>query len=319
MAVAGNPEQDPSSPVASGAANAARGFAMGAVDVVPGVSGGTVALVLGIYSRLIDSMQEGAQALGRFIRLDFASGLEHLRRVQWLFIIPLVLGIITAVLVMAGPIEHALERYPVPMAGLFCGLVAGSVVVAVGLLPKVTMQAWTVMIASGVITFVVLGFGATSESEGISNPPLWAYPAAAMIAICAMILPGISGSFLLVMLGMYAPVLAAAADREWSILLLFALGAVVGLALFSRVLHWALHNHYTPVLAAMIGLMIGSLRILWPWPNGLGSTALGLPNEQLPATIGLAVLGFAVVVGFDAIAHRLEHRDATDEAADLRA
>jgi putative membrane protein len=326
VAVAGSP--DPITQTAStslttrvgaGAGNVARGFAMGAVDVVPGVSGGTIALVLGIYRRLIDSMQRGAVAISRFLRLDFAGGMGYLRQVEWAFLLPLVFGILASILIMAGPIEHALERFPVPMAGLFLGLVAGSVVVAVGLLPKVTGKAIAVMVGVGLGVFLLMGLSAGTESEGLSNPPLWAYPAAAMIAVCAMILPGVSGSFLLVMLGMYAPVLAAAADRDWPILFLFVLGAAVGLAVFARFLHWALQHHYTVVLSAMIGLMLGSVRVLWPWPAGLESTALGLPDGQILATVGLAVLGFSVVVGFDLVAHSLENRTRQEEVADLKA
>jgi len=317
VAVAGSPDQLSTAKVT--AANVGRGFAMGAVDVVPGVSGGTIALVLGIYTTLIESLQEGAKALGRFARLDFSGGIAHLRRVEWLFLVPLAVGIIAAVLIMAGPIEHALENHPVPLAGFFFGLVTGSIVVALGLLPQVTRQALAIMLTVGVVAFVLLGFSAGTKTEGFTDPPLWAFPAAAMIAVCAMILPGVSGSFLLVMLGMYAPVLAAAADRNWPLLLLFVAGAVVGLALFSRFLHWALQNYYTPVLAAMIGLMLGSARILWPWPGGLGSTDLQLPNEQIPVTVGLALLGFALVVGFDKVAHVLENRNRSNDAADLRA
>lgn len=292
---------------------------MGAVDIVPGVSGGTVALVLGIYRRLIDSMQQGAVALSRLVRLDVAGARTHLRAVEWGFIIPLVVGIISAILILAGPIESALERAPVPMAGLFLGLVTGSVVIAIGLLPSVTKREVAIIAGVGLLTFVGLGLGVGGKSEGITDPPLWAYPAAAAIAVCAMILPGVSGSFLLVMLGMYAPVLAAASDRDWPILLLFTMGAVVGLALFSRLLHWALQHYYAAVLAAMIGLMVGSARILWPWPGGLNSTELGAPSGEVGVTLLLALLGFALVMGFDLIAHRLEHRGASNEAADLRA
>lgn len=305
--------------IGSGVGNVARGFAMGAVDVVPGVSGGTIALVLGIYRRLIDSMQRGAVAIGRFIRLDFSGGMAQLRHVEWAFLIPLVIGILGAIFILAGPIEHALERFPIPMAGLFLGLVGGSVVVAIGLIPQVTGRAIAIMAGVGIAVFILMGFGAGSEAEGLTNPPLWAYPAAAMIAVCAMILPGVSGSFLLVMLGMYAPVLAAAADRDWPILLLFGAGAVVGLALFSRFLHWALQHHYTAVLSAMIGLMLGSVRVLWPWPGGLNSTALEFPSEQIPATLGLTALGFGLVVGFDLVARSLENRTRTEEVADLKA
>jgi putative membrane protein len=133
-----------------------------------------------------------------------------------------------------------------------------------------------------------------------------------------MILPGISGSFLLVILGMYGAVLTAVSDRDLASLAVFMLGAVIGLALFSQLLHWALTNHYDDMMAVLIGLMIGSLRVLWPWPDGLDSTALGAPDEAVPATVALALLGLVVVLAINSIAKRLEHRKAADEAAELR-
>lgn len=295
-----------------------RGFCMGAADLVPGVSGGTIALVFGMYRRLIAAVREGSIALGRFVKLDFAGGFRALRGVEWIFFIPLVAGILTAVLTLAGPIEHALETYPVQMAGLFMGLVLGSVIVALELLDGLTGRRLAVMAGVAVVVFIGLGLGGGKEAAGVTEPPLWAYPAAGAIAICAMILPGISGSFLLVMLGMYQPVLAAVADREWGIIVIFTLGCVIGLALFSQVLHWALHNHYNIVMAALIGLMIGSLRVLWPWPNGAASTDLALPSGDVPVTVALALVACALVVGINEVAKRLEHRSTADEVEDLR-
>lgn len=296
----------------------ARGFFMGAADLVPGVSGGTVALVFGIYRRLITAVRTGSTALGRFVRGDVRGGLATLRTVEWIFFLPLVLGIATALFTLAGVIEHALETYPIQMAGLFLGLVAGSVVVAWGLLTTRDTKRLVIMIVSAIVVFVGLGLGGGKEAAGVSDPPLWAYPISGAIAICAMILPGISGSFLLVMMGMYQPVLAAVSNRDWLIVLIFLLGCVVGLALFSQVLHWALHNHYDNVMAALIGLMLGSLRVLWPWPNGSESTALGLPDEFIGVTAALAVGAAALVIGFNSIATRLEHRTRADETADLQ-
>lgn len=295
-----------------------RGFAMGAADLVPGVSGGTIALVFGIYRRLIAAVRFGSIALGRFVKLDLRGGVASLRQVEWIFLLPLIGGILTAVLTLAGPIEHALETYPVQMAGLFLGLVLGSVVVALGLVDSFTGRRWAVLVGVAVMVFIGLGLGGGKEAAGVTEPPLWAYPAAGAIAICAMILPGISGSFLLVMMGMYQPVLAAVANRDWGIVAIFALGCVVGLALFSQVLHWALHHHYDLVMAALIGLMLGSLRVLWPWPGGAASTDLGAPTDFIAITVGLAVAACALVIGFNELAKRLEHRSTLDEAEDLR-
>ncbi len=127
-----------------------------------------------------------------------------------------------------------------------------------------------------------------------------------------MILPGISGSFLLVTMGMYGPVLSAVSDRDLAIIVVFGLGCVIGLALFSQVLHWALVEHEPTVMAGLIGLMIGSIRVLWPWPSGLDSTELGWIEGPVLVPIGLMVLGFVVVVAIDLISARIAGRDHVD-------
>jgi putative membrane protein len=297
-----------------------RGMAMGSADIVPGVSGGTVALVLAIYHRLVTAIRNGSSALGHFLKLDLRGGVALLRQVDWMFLIPLGLGILTAILLLAGAIEHQLEVHPVQMSGLFLGLVAGSTVVATGLLTRRDTREWGLILGTGAAFFVALGFTSGSAEDPVSGDvPLWAFFLSGAIAICAMILPGISGSFLLVVMGMYTPVLAAVNERDLITLGVFALGCVVGLALFSQLLHWALNEHYDAVMAVMIGLMLGSLRVLWPWPDGAESVALGAPDEAVAVTVGLAVFGLALVLLVDQVAHRIEHRRASDEIEELRA
>ena len=297
-----------------------RGMAMGSADVVPGVSGGTVALVLAIYHRLVTAIRNGSSALGRFVALDPRGGFAMLRRVDWVLLVPLLLGILTAVLLLAGIIEHQLEVHPIQMSGLFLGLVAGSTIVATGLLTRRDAREWALILGAGLAFFVALGFtSGTGQSQATGEVALWAFFVSGAVAICAMILPGISGSFLLVVLGMYPAVLAAVNERDLVSVGAFVLGCVVGLALFSQVLHWALSEHYDAVMAVMIGLMLGSLRVLWPWPDGAASVELGAPDEAVAVTVGLALFGFALVLAIDAIAHRLEHRRSSDEVAELRA
>lgn len=298
-----------------------RGFTMGAADVVPGVSGGTVALVFGIYHRLITAVRTGSTALGRFARLRWREGLEALKEVEWTFLVPLLVGIGLAVLSLASVIEHQLEENPQEMAALFLGLVAGSVVVAWQLLGRRDLTRLAVLVAVGAAAFVLLGLsGGTSEDSvrQVSDPALWAFFGAGALAICAMILPGISGSFILVMLGMYGPVLDAVTDRELTSVLVFGLGAVLGLALFSQALHWALNEHYDTVIAALIGLMLGSVRVLWPWPGGVESTELGAPDDKVALLAAIAVVAAAVVVGVNALANRMEHRTIEEEAEELK-
>ena len=297
-----------------------RGMAMGSADVVPGVSGGTVALVLAIYHRLVTAIRNGSAALGHFLKADLRGGIALLRQVDWMFLVPLLLGILTAVLLLAGAIEHQLEANPVPMSGLFLGLVAGSTVVATGLLTRRDLREWALILGAGAAFFIALGFTAGSAERATSEDlPLLAFFVAGAIAICAMILPGVSGSFLLVVMGMYAAVLAAVNERDWLTVGVFALGCVVGLALFSQLLHWALNEHYDTVMAVMIGLMLGSLRVLWPWPDGADSVELGAPDEAVAVTVGLALFGLALVLTIDRIARRIEHRRTSDEIAELQA
>ncbi len=131
-----------------------------------------------------------------------------------------------------------------------------------------------------------------------------------------MILPGISGSFILLMLGMYDLVLEALNDRELLILGVFAFGCAVGLMSFSQLLHWALDNFHDLVVASLIGLMIGSLRVLWPWPDGTEGTAMSWPSGDVIAPVVLAILGFAVVVTFTVVADRLERRAGAADSAE---
>jgi putative membrane protein len=286
-----------------------RGFCMGAADVVPGVSGGTIALVLGIYTQLIDAVREGARALGRFAKLDLRGGIEVLRTVPWGFLIPLLAGIGLAILSLAHTIERLLDEEPVRMAGLFLGLVVGSIVVTLELVKR-DRQRMLTLGAAAVVTFLVLGL----RSGPAADPSLGFVFVAGAVAICAMILPGVSGSFLLLMLGMYDYVLEAVNDRDLAVLGVFLVGAVLGLALFSSALHWALHQHPDTVMAGLVGLMIGSLRVLWPWPEGTGGTTLGLPRDDVVVPIVAAVIGVVVVIGIAHVASARERRAEVDQA-----
>jgi putative membrane protein len=294
-------------------AQVARGLLMGAADVVPGVSGGTVALVVGIYPRLIAVISDGSHALGRLVRFDIRGFIARLRILDWAFLIPLLIGIGVAVVSMAGVIDHLLETQPVRMAALFFGLVSGSVVVAARLVQGWDARRVGITAVTAVVAFFVLG----QRSGAVEDPSLLVYLAAGSIAICAMILPGISGSFLLLMMGMYDNVLGAVTDRDLVVLAVFMVGCVVGLALFSRALHWGLVHHEFTLLAALIGLMLGSLRVLWPWPDGTDTTTITAPAGDVVVPIIIAVIGFAVVVGVSVVGERLVHRTDAELAAEL--
>jgi putative membrane protein len=268
------------------------GFFMGTADLVPGVSGGTIALVLGIYQQLVASIRQGSSALGSMIKADFAGFKRHSSNVEWRFLLPLLTGILLAVVLLASFLERQLEERPVVIAGLFLGLVLGSIAIAWRLLRKATWRHVVIAAIVGLGLFVALGFG---EGQVRGDPSALAFFGAGVLAICAMILPGISGSLILLMLGMYAPVLAAVTDREFGTIIVFALGAVIGLALFSQLLYWLLEHHHDNVLAVLIGLMAGSARILWPWPDGVGSAEIGAPGDDwLSVVVAMAIGAVAV-------------------------
>lgn len=295
---------------------AARGFCMGAADIVPGVSGGTIALLFGIYRRLVASVRSASSSLGSVARLDSRAAAESFRAVEWRFVVPLVAGILLALLVLAGALETLLDDYPVQMAAVFLGLIIGSIVVVSQLLPRWTTANVGILLATGAIVFILLGLreGTTEETTSqIADPAIWAFFLSGAVAICAMILPGISGSFILVLLGMYSAVIGALTDRDLGTLIVFALGALLGLALFAQILYRALSDHYASTMAVLIGLMAGSTRVLWPWPNGLDSSALGSPEGAVLGSVLLGLGAAAVVVGLSQVASRSERRAQATE------
>lgn len=297
-------------PIPPPAAQLARGFAMGAADIVPGVSGGTVALVLGIYERLIRNVHTGAHALKEILQGRLTDAAASLRRVEWVWLVSLLVGVLAAIAVLSSVIEGLLHDHPKRMSGLFFGLVAGSIVVAWRLVRSIGAREIGVMVGVAVVLFLVLGLRADTEvAEGtaeIVTKSWWVFLLSGALAICAMILPGISGSFILVMIGMYTEVLGAVNDRDLVALSATAVGCILGLALFSTVLNWALEHHHDLVMAAMIGLMLGSLRVLWPWPGGTTTTRLAWPADDVALPIVLAIVGFVVVVAVEQIAVRTQ-------------
>jgi putative membrane protein len=297
----------------------ARGFAMGTVDLVPGVSGGTIALIFGIYERLIASLSAGSSALGALVRRDVAGFRKRMGAVEWLFIIPLGIGILIAVATLASVLEALLHDHAVLMAAVFVGLVTGSVVVSWKLIREPRLDHAGIIAAVGIVVFLLLGLQGGTGEESVTQstePALWAFFIAGAIAICAMILPGVSGSFLLVVMGMYGAVLGSVTQRDFLALGVFLAGAVVGLALFSQVLYRALQRHHDLMLAGLIGLMAGSIRVLWPWPGGVDSTELGVPDENVLAAVVVAGIAFVLVFLVASGAQRLEQRE--EDAAGMR-
>jgi putative membrane protein len=255
----------------------AHGLLMGAADVVPGVSGGTVALIVGIYERLVASVR--AAASGR------------LRDIEWGLVLPLAGGILVALVVGANVIPPLIERYPVQTRALFFGLIAASVAIPWRRVDDPGGRAWLLAAIGAVAAFVLVGL----PERAVEDPSLLRVFASAAVAIIAMILPGVSGAFLLLVLGLYEVTLRAVSSLDLAYIGVFAIGAVVGLGLFSRVLGWLLDHRHDATMAVLVGLMVGSLRALWPWQGddrGLQPPEAGL---GLLVTVALAIVGFALV------------------------
>lgn len=239
-----------------------RGLLMGAADIVPGVSGGTVAFITGIYDRLLGSIKAVDIAFfRRVLRGDIAGAWQQ---VDGGFLLALVAGIATSVVSLARVISWLLEAYPVPLWAAFFGLILAS-----ALLLMREVENWN---AKRVASFLLgAGIAVMIAVSPVLNldAGLAGVFVAGFIAICAMILPGISGSFILVLLGMYSAVIAALKGFDIGFIVVFAVGAAAGLMCFSRLLHWLLHRFHQATMALLTGFLFGSLMVVWPWKRVL--------------------------------------------------
>jgi putative membrane protein len=243
---------------------AARGILMGAADAVPGVSGGTIAFITGIYEELIYSLKQcGVSALKILFQKGFTAAWQH---INGGFLLALFSGVIVSILTISGVVLYLLANHPILLWSFFFGLILAAVWSLIRHIDK-----WEV----GIITTFLIGtIGAflitTISPTTIETSPLIVF-LSGMIAICAMILPGISGSFILLLLGMYAPMLTAVKELQLITLCIFASGCVVGLLSFSHVLSWMFKYYKTMTLALLGGFMLGSLNKVWPWKQTIES------------------------------------------------
>ncbi len=252
-------------------ANTLRGFAIGTADLVPGVSGGTIALLLGIYNRLIETIAQMVAGLTQLLRGNASQAEAQFKELPWLFILSLIVGIVAAVFSLAPLMSWLLEQYPEEMAGVFSGIVLAAIATAWQTSRHNAQSKFhplEVLVAAAVAAglFVLLGISA----EPHADPTLIIFFGSGALAICAMVLPGISGSFLLLIIGMYGSTLEAVSDRELQKLLVLLAGAVVGLAVFTPWLKLCLNSAPRITNSVLLGLLVGSLRVLWPWPDGVG-------------------------------------------------
>lgn len=301
-------------------ANLVRGFLIGMAELVPGVSGGTIALVTGVYDQLIGSAHGVVSAL-KALALGpdrVANAKKALQDVSWILIIPLLVGMAVAVITMAGVMESFVTGSPELARGLFLGFVAVSLLVPIRMLPKrdsggVSVGEIIAFLLAAVATFLMTGF---VGAEQAANPPLILVFFAAAVAICALVLPGVSGSFFLLVVGFYSATMAAVDGRDLGYIAVFGAGAFLGLASFVQLLQYLLKNKRRITLIVMTGLMLGSLRALWPWqePAGEGQTFSQLlaPYQPVWGPIGLAALGAAVVLALIFVESKLAPAEDRD-------
>lgn len=290
-----------------------KGIAMGAADVVPGVSGGTIAFISGIYEELLTSI---SAVNFKTLKLLKSEGVKSFwKAINGNFLISLLLGIGISIVSLAKLISWLLEHHPILLWSFFFGLVLASI-----LYIGKQITEWKITTVVILVLGAALAYWITTLDPLISEDtsPLFLFFAGA-IAICAMILPGISGAFILVLLGAYKPVLEALDNRDFKIIGIVAAGSVVGLLLFSRILKWLFSHYKNLTLAVLTGFVLGSLNKIWPWKETLtwriNSHGIKVPlNEQsispfsfdgepqLLISILLAIGGFLTILILEKIA-----------------
>ena len=253
--------------------NVGKGFCMGAADVVPGVSGGTMAVVLGIYQRLVNAIRAFD---GDFLRLLLSARLgSAAHHADLWFLSTLGTGVAGGLWFFTRviPLPELIRTQPIPIYSLFFGLIAASIVVLLRSLNRFRTKE-----AAALVLGLAVGTGIVNLIPTATPETGWFIFLSGALAICAMILPGISGSFILLILQKYTYIFEAIGKFDLSILLPFGLGAVTGLMLFSRFLSWLLRHFYRPTISAISGLLIGSLWIIWPFQHRLEAMSAGKPR-----------------------------------------
>lgn len=235
-----------------------KGMAMGAADVVPGVSGGTIALITGIYEELIFSIKSiNLKALKLLLAGKPAA---FWQAINGNFLLSVILGIGISIFSLAKGLTYLLHHYPILVWAFFFGLIIASAIYVAR-----TIKTWNAGAVTAGIVGIVIAYFITMISPTEANSSWYYIFFSGMIAICAMILPGISGSFILVLLGMYQFILGAVGDLNIPVLLLFLGGAAIGIIAFSNILSWLLKEFHTLTIALLAGFMVGSLNKIWPW------------------------------------------------------
>lgn len=255
-----------------------KGFCIGIANAIPGISGGTIAFILGIYEELICSIKLiDAEFLKLFFTFKIRKAIDHL---PWKFLGSVVLGALLAIMSLAKVLTWLLQNKPVLINSFFFGLIIATIPIIGRIINK-----WTIPKILSLLIAAILTYGLSKLAPVTTPETSWFIFLCGVIAISTMILPGISGSFILVLLGKYFYILEAINDRNLSILAVFALGACIGLLVFVRILSWLFNKYHDVTISALTGIVIGSLSKVWPWKETLKSVTSHsgkiIPLEQI--------------------------------------
>ncbi len=269
-----------------------RGCAMGAADVVPGVSGGTIAFITGIYEELIDSIKAvDLQAVKLLLKFKLA---EFWEKINGNFLISVIAGIGISIFSLAKLMTWLLENHPIYIWSFFFGLIIASSVLVAKEIKK-----WNIFTVISLILGAIIAYGITVMTPSETPDSWWFIILSGAIAICAMILPGISGAFILLLMGKYTYILGAVSAFNIGVLLLFAVGAVAGITSFSHLLSWLLKHHHTATVSLLTGFMVGSLNKVWPWKETLQTYTDSHGVEKALVESNISPVHFGELTGSD--------------------
>jgi putative membrane protein len=298
---------------------AVKGFAMGAANVVPGVSGGTLALLTGIFNEIIDS-------LNAIVDLSSWKLLFHGQFRQWWsfihgrFLSVLLIGVMVSILSLAKVVTYTLVYYPIQTWAFFFGLIIAST-----LYMYADIKGWSWKDTFWTILGIILGIVICTLSPTQTTNALWFIFVCGAVAICTMILPGISGSFILVVLGKYDYIMKALDELNLPVLIVFAIGAILGILAFSKFLHWLLSRYERPTLLVLLGFVVGSLVKVWPWndpatiikgqsmlgkgwstvfSDGNSSILTSAVDLHIPSAIIWCAIGIAIVIVLEVLSKK---------------
>lgn len=292
-----------------------KGIAMGAADVVPGVSGGTIAFIVGIYEELLESIKSINISS---LKLLFTGKIGAFwKAINGNFLFTLVAGIAISIFSLARVITYLLDTHPILVWAFFFGLVLASTWIVSKDIKKWNWKIILCFIVGAVVAFFIM---VATPAETPNS--LWFIFLCGAIAICAMILPGISGSFILVLLGKYSYIMESVKNLDLIIIIVFMIGAIIGITSFSRLLSYTLRNFYDVTVAILAGFMLGSLNKVWPWKETTETfidshgivkplTEVNIwPNTLIWESIGLAIAGFAIVYFLEKLSNKEKEEKA---------